>query len=115
MTRRWLVALVFALVVVGALVYLMAVPRITVDGFLAEFEADLPRGTPRADVEAWLRKRGIGFLGFVDEQRRPTGLGGEVGGVYWLELFPTVIRFEVDFDRDGKLTKVSASKRSYMP
>jgi hypothetical protein len=112
MIRRWLIALLLALVCVGVLICLVTAPRITVASFLVEFEADLPPGTPRADVEAWLRERGIGFW-VLSGGGTPVGLCGEIEGVYWLEVFPTEIRFQVQFDRDGKLTDVSAYQFTY--
>ena len=94
-----------AVAFIGVLVYLMAVPRITESSFRAEVEANLPPGTPRAEVEVWLRGRGVSFIGFVDKDRRPVGLGGEVPRVYYIDLlFDTVIRFELSFDEEGRRT-----------
>src|SRR3954470_17237999 len=91
-----------ALVSVGLFACLAAVPTVTADGFRARLLADLPPGTPRADVEAWLRERGIRFLG---SERWPDVLVGHVGPVYPLQLLgSTVLRFTVDFDNGGRLT-----------
>lgn len=112
---RWVVVAAFAVLCVFVLVYLAVVPRITVDQFLSEIRADLPPGTDRTVVEDWLRQRGIATVPFVNRERQPIGLGGEVTGVYRLEIFSTVIRFEIGFDDKGKLRDVTAYQFMYAP
>ena len=103
--RRLIVLAVLAVASIGVLACLMATHRITESSFRAEVEADLPPGTPRAEVEAWLRGRGIPFIGLVDKDRRPVGLSGEVPHVYYIDLlFYTVIQFSISFDADGRRT-----------
>jgi hypothetical protein len=109
-----LIALALAVGLTAAAVYLTCVPRVSASGFRSRVEAELPPGTPRDRVEAWLRAEGLSFLPVVDEDRRPVGLCGAVTDVYRVELLGrTELRFAFYFDSDEKLVEFSLSEFTY--
>jgi hypothetical protein len=105
---RWVVALVFAGIAagLGAAWYFGSIPEngVQIEDLKADAEQNLPPGTPREEVRAWLVRHG------VTEIFDLRNLGGQVDGFgaflpnnSWWESAD--ISFEFRFDREGKLTR----------
>lgn len=103
MSRRLRTLAVVALAAAGGLTWASR-PRLTADAFRAEVEHHLPPGTPRAEAAEWLRAKGYiandlvpGCCSFgesvhvreFDTSRLPL-------------LFPRRLRFEIEFDEQGR-------------
>jgi hypothetical protein len=100
---------------VAGLVYLAEVPRVSVVELRARIKRDLPLGTERGKVEAWLRQRGLSFsdISEVTTGKR-VGLTGTIANVYRVELLSkTDIEFEFYFDGEDKLISFSVEEDSY--
>ncbi len=104
----WVVALVFAgmFAALGAVWYFGSIPEngIRVEDVQADAEQNLPPGTPREEVRAWLARHGVTeVFDLRDLGGRVDGFGGALPNNSWLES--AYISFEFRFDREGKLTK----------
>ena len=111
----WVVALVFAAIAaaLGAVWYFGRIPEngVRVEDVKADAENDLPPGTPREEVRAWLARRGVAeVFDLRDTGGRVDGFGGALPNDSWFE--PAYISFDFRFDREGKLTKKTIYRAS---
>ena len=106
---RWLLTSLGVFLACGTLGYGCFVPRLSVHQFRHQVAADLPIGTPRKQVEAWLQSRGLVFFGMKQiGNDREVGIGGWIGGT-GPALDPNEkISFEFYFDTDDKLERFTA-------
>jgi hypothetical protein len=99
----------------GAVLALANVPRVSESALRSRVERDLPIGTPRADVEAWLGSHGYRYHNRNDRSGRPAGLGGQFSN-YYIDLFrPTVIHFEFAFNEEDRTTYISVQESPRIP
>lgn len=104
----WIVVLVFAAIPValGTVWYFGRIPEngVWVEDIKADAEQNLPPGTPREEVRAWLARHGVTELFELrDTGGRVDGFGGSLSNDSWLE--PAYISFDFRFDSEWKLTK----------
>jgi hypothetical protein len=110
-SRRYILILLVGLALAG-LGYYCFVPRVSASRLRQEVEEQLPLGTPRKDVEDWLKARGIAYTGIIDRTFREVGIGGWVyntGPRVPLELVstgPTAIHMAFYFDEQGRLRRL---------
>jgi hypothetical protein len=116
MSRRYILLLLVGLALAG-LGYGCFVPRVSMGRLRQEIEEQLPLGTPRKDVENWLKARGILAYTVLDGTRREIGIGGRVHdtGPRILHLLagPTQIRMYFYFDEQNRLTRFSVDEFTY--
>jgi hypothetical protein len=112
--RRRLLLVAFALVlVIGASpAYLIVFPRVSAHSFQSRVEVELPLGTQRSQVEAWLKKEGLPFKYIVEsESGRRVGLGGTLYGICRIRLYGRRdLSYYFYFDETDRLTKVSVDE-----
>lgn len=92
---------------VAGFIYWLIVPRISLDEFRSQIEVDLPLGTERGKVEAWLRERGLSFDDIYMLDDRKVGLHGTIRHIYHWEIGETQLLFEFHFDEDDRLREYS--------
>ena len=99
---RWLLTFLGVFLICSGLGYGCFVPRLSVDRFRSQVEADLPVGTPRK--EDWLRVRQITYWG-IENSDRPRMIWGDLFNTG--PLFSSIgqMTFEFYFDGDDKLEK----------
>jgi hypothetical protein len=109
MRRRWLwLSLSLSLVAIcascGSLIYYNNEPIRAFEHLKQEIEADLPLGTPRADVERWFKNRQITHGDIVDENNRICGLITSLPQRSFLQT--AEIRIALYFDDSNRLKKL---------
>src|SRR4051812_23995500 len=84
-------------------------PRVSVTGLRERMKAELPPGTPRSQVEAWLSANDLSWSDTTDVKTgRRTGLGGTIRDIYrsWGKK-GAEIYFECSFDEQERLISVT--------
>ena len=102
-----------ALVGIAGAVVATYVPRVSESDFRIQVEREIPPGTPREEVVAWLKAKGYvsAEASFsVESDRggcdgRSSGFYGEFPNYYLDGFFPTVLRFGFHFDEQGRRTQ----------
>jgi hypothetical protein len=98
--------LVPLLVVAGIVfLYLVEVPRISPDQLRTRISTELPLGTKRSEIEAWLQSRGLSFRDiYAEKSDKRIGLNGEIPHIYRFEWMGSrFIQYTFYFDKDDKL------------
>src|SRR3954447_16851831 len=91
--------------------YLALTPRVSASGLRAEIRRELPVGTPRKQVEAWLQSRGMRWHDVVTLDGKRIGLGGDVEHLYRVEGFGDVeMDFAFYFDEQDNLASFTVRK-----
>jgi hypothetical protein len=95
---------VLALVSLGLFAYATQVPRVSVSEFRSQVEREIPPGTPRTEVLAWLKARGYpaGEVGTRDNPHY--GVWGEFPNRHLNIFGPTLLVFSMRFDEPGRRT-----------
>src|SRR5262245_20936513 len=97
------------------LAYLLMVPRISVHQLRVSITTELPLGTDRETVEAWLDSRSIPWSEIVQESDgRVVGIEATVKNVYRIELFQhTELTINLYFDERDKLRSFTVEEDTY--
>jgi hypothetical protein len=115
---RYILQILFGLTVMAGLGYGCFVPRVSVGHVRQEVEEQLPLGTLKADVETWLKSRGISYGGIIEgASGRQIGIGGRLHGtgplISQFHAGSTEIRVEFHFDEHGGLSWFSVEEFTY--
>src|SRR5262249_1518590 len=114
-TRRLWYITTFAAVslALACLAYGCFVPRVSVGGLTAQIGRDLPIGTPRTEVEAWLKRRNLDFRRIADaETNREVGIAAEIKDAQPpLSVMYDKMMLEFYFDKDDKLVTFKVERR----
>jgi hypothetical protein len=107
---RSVIVLVAAGLVVAAY-YLWTAARVSAPSLRRQIEVDLPIGTPRSRVEAWLRAHGLHYSGFVEMNGgRRVGLGGEVSDIPRFFSWSVDLQYYFYFDDEDNLKSFSVDE-----
>lgn len=105
--KLWLPLLAGLLAVGACYAYFTYVPWISASEFRAQVEREIPPGTSRQEASAWLRSKGYLSHDLSPNCRRSEGCVhlGEFSNYRIDGIFPTVLRFEIAFDDNGRRTR----------
>ncbi len=103
--KLWLPLLACLLAAVSCYVYFSNVPWVSVSEFRSQVEREIPPGTPKQEVSAWLRSKGYTSYDLPDccESKRCVHCG-EFSNYRLDSIFPTVLRFAITFDDNDRRT-----------